>query len=116
MKWIVLILAAAWACAAPDTARPQTDPDSAPCDRACLEGTLERFMDARFGTLSDGRELVSGPSIPWTWQIAEVFKIEHGMIGLVESVLHPVPYGMTSGWSEWSDAMSSEPRWSPAQQ
>ena len=66
--------------------------------------------DARFGTLADGRKVVSGPSVPWTWQIAEVFKIEKGLIGPVESVLHPVPYGMGSGWSTWQEAMSSEPR------
>ena len=65
--------------------------------------------DARFGTLADGRKVVSGPSVPWTWQIAEVFKIEKGLIGPVESVLHPVPYGMGSGWSSWQESMSSEP-------
>jgi hypothetical protein len=65
---------------------------------------------ARNGRLADGRQVVSGPSVPWTWQIAEVFKIEKGMIGPVESVLHPVPYGMGSGWSSWEDAMSSRPR------
>ena len=67
--------------------------------------------DARNGTLADGRKVVSGPSIPWTWQIAEFFKIEKGLIGPVESVLHQVPYGMDSGWSTWEDAMSSRPRW-----
>jgi hypothetical protein len=67
--------------------------------------------DARNGTLADGRKVVSGPSVPWTWQIAEVFKIERGRIGAVESVLHPVPYGMGSGWSTWEEAMSSRPRW-----
>jgi hypothetical protein len=66
--------------------------------------------DARHGTLADGRKVSSGPSIPWTWQIAEVFKIEGRKIGPVESVLHPVPYGMGSGWSRWEDAMSSQPR------
>jgi hypothetical protein len=66
--------------------------------------------DARNGTLADGRKVVSGPAIPWTWQIAEVFKIEHGLIGPVESVLHQVPYGMGSGWSSWEEAMSSAPR------
>jgi hypothetical protein len=66
--------------------------------------------DARHVTLADGRQVESGPSIPWTWQIAEVFKIERGKIGPVESVLHPVPYGMGSGWSDRRDAMSSEPR------
>jgi hypothetical protein len=67
--------------------------------------------DARKGTLADGRTVLSGPVVPWTWQIAEVFKIERGKIGEVESVLHPVPYGMGSGWSTWDDAMSSRPRW-----
>jgi hypothetical protein len=67
--------------------------------------------EARNVTLRDGRKVVSGPSIPWTWQIAELFKIEKGLIGPVESVLHQVPYGMDSGWSTWEDAMSSRPRW-----
>jgi hypothetical protein len=67
--------------------------------------------EARNVTLRDGRKVVSGPSIPWTWQIAEFFKIEKGLIGPVESVLHQVPYGMGSGWSTWEDAMSSRPRW-----
>jgi len=66
--------------------------------------------DARNVTLTDGRKVVSGPGIPWTWQIAEVFKIEKGLITAVESVLHPVPYGMASGWSSWPEAMSSRPR------
>ena len=67
--------------------------------------------EARHVTLADGRQVVSGPSVPWTWQIAEVFKIEEGLIGPVESVLHAVPYGMGSGWSSWEDAMSTRPRW-----
>jgi len=66
--------------------------------------------DARNGTLADGRRVSSGPSIPWTWQITEFFKIEKGLIGPVESVLHQVPYGMGSGWSTWEDAMSSRAR------
>ena len=66
--------------------------------------------DSRFGTLADGRKVESGPKIPWTWQIAEVFKIEDGKIGPVESVIHPVPYGLGSGWSTWEDSLSSQPR------
>jgi hypothetical protein len=75
-------------------------------------GLAFAFFDnaSRNGTLADGRNVVSGPSVPWTWQIAEVFKIERGKIGPVESVLHQVPYGMGSGWSTWEDAMSSRPR------
>ncbi len=68
--------------------------------------------DTRKGTLADGRQVESGPTVPWTWQIAEVFKIENGLIGPVESVLHQVPYGMGSGWSTWEESMSSAPRWS----
>ena len=63
-------------------ASPETLAQS--CDRECLEAFLDTYVDA-------------------------VFRIEGGLIGPVESVLHPVPYGMTSGWSEWRDAMSSEP-------
>jgi hypothetical protein len=66
--------------------------------------------DSRFGTLADGRKIESGPKIPWTWQIAEVFKIENGKIGPVESVIHAVPYGMGSGWSTWEDSLSGQPR------
>jgi hypothetical protein len=66
--------------------------------------------DSRFGTLPDGRQVETGPKIPWTWSIAEVFKIERGLIGPVESVLHQVPYGMGSGWSSWEQSLSSEPR------
>ena len=69
--------------------------------------------ETRNGTLADGRTAVSGPTIPWTWEIAEVFKIENGEIGPVESVLHQVPYGMGSGWSSYEEAMSSRPRMRP---
>ena len=66
--------------------------------------------ESRFGTLPDGRSVESGPKIPWTWAIAEAFKIERGLIGPVESVLHQMPYGMGSGWSTWQESLSSEPR------
>jgi hypothetical protein len=66
--------------------------------------------ESRFGTLPDGRHVESGPKIPWTWAIAEAFKIERGLIGPVESVILAVPYGMGSGWSSWEEALSSEPR------
>jgi len=66
--------------------------------------------DSRFGTLANGQRAESGPKIPWTWAIAEVFKIEGGLIGPVESVLHAVPYGTGSGWSTWEESLSSSPR------
>lgn len=60
--------------------------------------------------LSDGREVTAGPNRPWTWEIAEMFKIEKGKIRRVEALLEQVPYGMLSGWSNWEDGMSSRAR------
>lgn len=55
----------------------------------------------------NGRTVTEGPTQPWTWEIAEVFKIEHGKIRRIEAVLTRSPYGMTSGWSSWRLGMSS---------
>jgi hypothetical protein len=57
-----------------------------------------------------GRTVTGGPPDPWTWQIAEVFRIESGRIRQIEAVLQRVPYGMNSGWSSWEDGMSSAAR------
>jgi hypothetical protein len=66
----------------------------------------------RRNTTKDGRKVIEGPSEPWTWQIAELFKVEKnkegkGEITRIEAVLHRCPYGMNSGWSSfekgWSD-------------
>src|SRR5262245_28402486 len=58
----------------------------------------------------NGRTVTGGPPDPWTWQIAEMFKVEKGKIHQIEAVLLRAPYGMTSGWSSWEDAMSSNAR------
>lgn len=58
----------------------------------------------------DGRTVTAGPVQPWTWQIAELFKIEKGKIHKIEALLHRVPYGMNSGWSTWSQGMSDAAR------
>ena len=57
-----------------------------------------------------GRQVTAGPAQPWTWYIAELFKIENGLIRRVEATLERVPYGMTSGWSSWEDGMSDRAR------
>jgi hypothetical protein len=54
----------------------------------------------------DGRKVSAGPQQPWTWEIAELFKVEKGTLHEIEAVLQRAPYGMISGWSSWSDAMS----------
>jgi hypothetical protein len=58
----------------------------------------------------DGREVVSGPVQPWTWQIAEVFKLEKGKIRKIDAFLQRSPYGMNSGWSTWEQGMSDQVR------
>jgi len=54
--------------------------------------------------------VTGGPPDPWTWQIAEMFRIEKGRIRQIEAILLRAPYGMTSGWSSWEDSMSSAAR------
>ena len=53
----------------------------------------------------DGRSVTAGPTVPWTWHIAELFKVEKGLLHEIEAILERAPYGMTSGWSNWEDAM-----------
>jgi hypothetical protein len=58
----------------------------------------------------DGRTVTAGPVQPWTWQLAELFKIEKGKIRRIEAILERCPYGMNAGWSSWEDGMSDKPR------
>jgi hypothetical protein len=62
--------------------------------------------ETRDFTAASGRKVTAGPAQPWTWYIAELFKIENGLIHRIEATLERVPYGMTSGWSSWEDGMS----------
>jgi hypothetical protein len=66
--------------------------------------------ETRNFTTPSGRRVTAGPAQPWTWYIAELFKIEHGLIRRIEATLERVPYGMTSGWSSWDDGMSDRAR------
>jgi hypothetical protein len=56
----------------------------------------------------DGRTVTSGPTSPWTWQIAELFKVEKGKIRKIEALLMRCPYGMNSGWSTYEQGMSDQ--------
>jgi hypothetical protein len=58
----------------------------------------------------NGREVVNGPVQPWTWQIAEIFKVEKGLITKIDAFLQRSPYGMNSGWSTWEQGMSDQAR------
>jgi hypothetical protein len=62
----------------------------------------------RHGVTPAGREVIAGPVQPWTWGIAELFKVYDGKIHEIEAILERVPYGMNSGWSTWEQGMSDE--------
>jgi hypothetical protein len=66
--------------------------------------------DTRTFKAADGRTVTAGPRQPWTWEIAEAFRIEKGQIRQIVAIMERVPYGMDSGWSTWEQAMSSQPR------
>ncbi|HLI83185.1 MAG TPA: hypothetical protein VKV17_04660 [Bryobacteraceae bacterium] len=63
-----------------------------------------------------GRTVTAGPTQPWTWEIAEMFKVirdpRDGQPKLrqIEALLDRAPYGMNSGWSSWEDGMSDRAR------
>lgn len=48
--------------------------------------------------LSDGSISPGGIKAPFTWEIAEAFRVEKGKIKVVEAVLNNAPYGMKGGW------------------
>jgi hypothetical protein len=66
--------------------------------------------DTRHFQTPDGRNVSGGPTRPFTWQIAEMFKVEKNKIRRIEAILQESPYGMDSGWSSWDDAMSDKGR------
>lgn len=62
-------------------------------------------------TLTDGRTIPIGVARPWTWEIAELFKVENDLIHQIQAVIRESTYGMNSGWSDWEQGLSTEPRW-----
>jgi hypothetical protein len=77
-----------------------------------LRGVVSRIRDRRFVAVDRERGIVFSfaffdhEQINWTWQLAELFKIENGQIRRVEAVFHRAPYGIPSGWSTFEQAMS----------
>jgi hypothetical protein len=63
---------------------------------------------SRHFTTPDGRKAIEGPAEPWTWQVAELFKVEKGNIRRIEAILQRCPYGMNSGWSTYEDGLSDK--------
>lgn len=60
--------------------------------------------------IPDGRTITAGPVQPWTWEVAELFKVSGGKIHKIEAVLQRSPYGMLSGWSTWEEGHSDKAR------
>ncbi len=56
------------------------------------DATLRSYM------LTDGRTVKQTRTAPWSWEIAEMFKIQDGKIMRVEALVNPCPYGMKAGW------------------
>jgi len=48
--------------------------------------------------LSDGTPVTAGIDRPFSWMIAEAFRVEHGLITRIEALMTQVPYGHRSGW------------------
>ena len=79
-----------------------------------LKGVVSRIRDRRFVAVDRERGIVFAfgffdhEQINWTWQIAELFKIEKGNIRRIEAVFHRCPYGMNSGWSTYEQGLSDQ--------
>jgi hypothetical protein len=67
--------------------------------------------DTRNFETPNGRAVTAGPTTPFTWEIAELFKVDHSQLHQIEAVLTQAPYGMGSGWSSWEDSRSDQPQW-----
>jgi hypothetical protein len=79
-----------------------------------LNGIVDRIRDRRFVAADTERGIIFSFAffdhyrINWTWQLAELFKIENGQIRRVEAIFHQAPFGISSGWSSYEEAMSEE--------
>ena len=61
-------------------------------------GFFDHDATLRSYALADGRTVKQTRTAPWTWEIAEMFKIQDGKIMRVEALVNPAPYGMKAGW------------------
>ncbi len=81
-----------------------------------LKNVVSRVRDRRVVAVDRERGIVFAfgffdhEQINWTWQLAELFKIENGKIRRIEAVFHRAPYGINSGWSTYEQGMSDEPQ------
>ena len=79
-----------------------------------LDNIVDRIRDRRFVAVDRERGVVFSFAffdhyrINWTWQLAELFKLEKGKIRRIEAVFHQAPFGIPSGWSTYEQSISEE--------
>jgi hypothetical protein len=79
-----------------------------------LDNIVNRIRDRRFVAVDRERGIVFAFGffdhyrINWTWQLAELFKIEKGKIRRIEAVFQQAPFGIPSGWSTYEQSISEE--------
>ncbi len=61
-------------------------------------GFFDHDATLRSYNLADGRTVKQTRTAPWTWEIAEMFKIQDGKIMRVEALVNTGIYGMKAGW------------------
>jgi hypothetical protein len=77
-----------------------------------LKGVVSGVRDRRFVAVDHEKGIVFAfaffdhENINWTWQLAELFKIEKGKIARIEAIFHQAPYGIPSGWSTYEQSIS----------
>ena len=77
-----------------------------------LKGVVSRVRDRRFVAVDREKGIVFAfaffdhENINWTWQLAELFRIEKGQIARIEAIFHQAPYGTPSGWSTYEQSIS----------
>jgi len=77
-----------------------------------LKNVVSRVRDRRFVAVDREKGIVFAfaffdhENINWTWQLAELFRIENGQIARIEAIFHQAPYGTPSGWSTYEQSIS----------
>jgi len=74
-------------------------------------GFFDHNAQLRSYNLANGHTVPNNLNAPISWELAEAFKIEHGLIRRVEAVLTQSPYGMRPNWPE--AGLGYDPRLGP---
>ena len=79
-----------------------------------LKGVVTGIRDRRYVAVDRERGIVFAFAafdhrpIDWTWELGELFKIEHNKIRRIEAIFIRGPYGVCSGWSTYEQCRSEE--------